>query len=284
VIAFLGMGLLGSNFARALRRRGETVQVWNRSPEKARAVAAETGAIAFEDPAAAVRGAERVHSTLSDDAAVDEVLERARLELAPGAVLVDHTTTSPAGAATRARRWAERGVPFQHAPVFMGPKQALEGSGVMLASGDRTLFERLEPALAPMTGKLAWVGAEPHLAAAYKLIGNCFLITLTAGLTDAVALARGMGLRGADVEALLAAFNPASTLDARLKRVISAGSNAPSWRLAMARKDTKLMLESTSAAGVTLALIPVVAAQMDRWLAKGYGQDDWTVIAKDAAG
>ena len=35
MIAFFGMGLLGSNFVRALRRRGEGVHVWNRSPDKA---------------------------------------------------------------------------------------------------------------------------------------------------------------------------------------------------------------------------------------------------------
>jgi len=51
MIAFYGMGLLGSNFVRALRRRGETVRVWNRSAEKARALAAE-GAVPFDDPAA----------------------------------------------------------------------------------------------------------------------------------------------------------------------------------------------------------------------------------------
>src|SRR5579871_6697827 len=123
MIAWLGTGLLGANFVRALRRRGQEVQVWNRSPDKARALEAE-GARALEDPAAAVRGAARVHVTLSDDAAVDEVLERAKAGLAKDAVIVDHTTTSPAGTAARAKRWVERGVAFQHAPVFMGPPNA----------------------------------------------------------------------------------------------------------------------------------------------------------------
>ena len=49
-IAFFGTGLLGSGFVRALLRRGETVHVWNRSPEKAKALE-EHGARVFEDPA-----------------------------------------------------------------------------------------------------------------------------------------------------------------------------------------------------------------------------------------
>ena len=52
MIAFFGMGLLGSNFVRALRKRGEDVHVWNRSADKARALES-VGAKAFDDPAAA---------------------------------------------------------------------------------------------------------------------------------------------------------------------------------------------------------------------------------------
>src|SRR5580692_1235172 len=94
MIAFFGTGMLGSGFVRALRRRGEEVHVWNRTVEKARTLEAD-GARAFEDPAAAARGASRVHLTLSDDTAVDDVLERARTGFGKDVVLVDHTTTSP---------------------------------------------------------------------------------------------------------------------------------------------------------------------------------------------
>jgi len=160
MIAFFGMGLLGSGFVRALRRRGEEVRVWNRTPARAQALEA-AGAVAFADPADAARGAVRVHLTLSDDAAVDDVLERTRAGLAPGVVLVDHTTTSPTGTRARAERWRERGVDFLHAPVFMGPQNALEGTGIMLASGDEARVERLRPALAAMTGKLVYLGPEP---------------------------------------------------------------------------------------------------------------------------
>src|SRR5262245_55145324 len=111
MIAFFGMGLLGANFVKALRRRGEEVQVWNRTPARASALEA-IGARAFAEPADAARGAARVHLALSDDAAVDELLERARPGFAPGVVIVDHTTTSQSGAAERARRFTERGIAF----------------------------------------------------------------------------------------------------------------------------------------------------------------------------
>jgi 3-hydroxyisobutyrate dehydrogenase len=49
----------------------------------------------------------------------------------------------------------------------------------------------------------------------------------------------------------------------------------------MARKDAGLMLEEAKKAGVHLAVIPAIAEEMDRWIEKGYGQRDWSVIAKD---
>jgi 3-hydroxyisobutyrate dehydrogenase len=281
MIAFFGMGLLGSNFVRAMRKRGEVVHVWNRSAEKARALES-VGAKAFDDPAAAARGAARVHVTLSDDAAVDEVLERARPGLDAGVVLVDHTTTSPSGTASRAARWAERGYAFQHAPVFMGPQNALDSSGIMLASGDRARYESLAPELSKMTGKLVYLGPAPERAAAFKLMGNAFLMALTAGLAEVLALAKATNVSPEDAISLFEHFNPGAFVPMRAKRMVEANFSQPSWELAMARKDARLMIDAASRQNIPLDLIPAIAAQMDRFIERGHAHDDWTVIAKDA--
>ena len=215
MIAFFGTGMLGSGFVRALRRRGEDVQVWNRTPAKAKALEA-CGARVSLDPADAARGAQRIHLSLSDDGAVDDVLEHARPGFAPGVIIVDHTTTSASGTAARAARWTEHGVSFVHAPVFMGPQNALDSTGLMLVSGDPTRVESLRPALTAMTGKLEYVGARPEEAAAFKLLGNLFLMFLTTGLADMLALAKAMDVTAADASKLFDMFNPGATVGARM--------------------------------------------------------------------
>lgn len=280
MIAFLGMGLLGSNFVRALRKRGETVRVWNRSPERAKALES-VGATAFTDVAEAVRGATRVHIVVSDDAAVDAVLEGARAGLSKDVVIVDHTTTSPAGTRERVKRWTERGIAFQHAPVFMGPQNALESTGTMLASGERARFDSLQPELAKMTGKLVYLGEEVERAAKFKLLGNSFLMFLTAGLADFFQLATSMGVPSKDAATLFQTFNPAMTVPMRLERVLNATWSDPSWELAMARKDARLMIEAVTQAGSQLQVLPAIAAAMDKAIDQGHAHDDWTVIAKD---
>src|SRR4051812_35509719 len=102
-IAFLGTGLLGSAFVEAALGRGDTVTVWNRTAEKARALES-LGARVATSPADAVRGTQRVHLVLKDDAVVDDVIEALRPGLDPAAIIMDHTTTQPALTADRAER------------------------------------------------------------------------------------------------------------------------------------------------------------------------------------
>jgi 3-hydroxyisobutyrate dehydrogenase len=280
MIAFFGTGLLGSGFVRALRRRGEDVHVWNRTGEKAFALQ-DCGARAFDDPKEAVRGATRLHLALSDDASVDEVLDRASDGFGKGLVIVDHSTTTAHGAAHRTQRWKDKGFVFVHAPVFMGPQNALESTGLMLISGDADRIATLRPALEQMTGKLLVMGDDPKAAASFKLMGNLFLMFLTSGLADMLALAKALGVPPGDVGALLAAFNPGTTVAARLKRMTDGNFHEASWELSMARKDARLMQAEADRAQVPLAVLPAIAARMDALLAQGHGHDDWTVMAKD---
>jgi 3-hydroxyisobutyrate dehydrogenase len=213
---------------------------------------------------------------------VDDVLERARPGIAPGTVIVDHTTTSPAGTKARAARWAERGVAFQHAPVFMGPQAALESTGVMMASGDRARFDALSPELSKMTGKLVYLGLEPERAASFKLLGNAFLMFVTAGLGDVFALGRSLGIPPRDAASLFDFFNPSVTMSARAEKIAAANFDEPSWELRMARKDARLMLEAAAQASTRLAVLPAIAGEMDRYIERGHGEEDWTVFAGES--
>lgn len=281
MIAFYGMGLLGSNFVQALRERAEEVTVWSRTPENAEALA-ETGARVAPDPAAAARGAERVHITLSDDVAVDDVLERARPGFEAGVLLVDHTTTSAHATAARAARWKERGVAFLHAPVFMGPDNARTATGIMLVSGDPAIVARAKPALEKMTGALVDVGPKPEMAASMKLLGNLFLMFLQSGFVEMLTLAKALGVSPEQAASLFDCFNPGAQARPRIDRMITANWAQPLWQLAMARKDVRLMLDDAARAEIQLHVLPAIAARMDEVIAQGHGNDDWSVLAKDA--
>jgi 3-hydroxyisobutyrate dehydrogenase len=279
--AFLGMGLLGSNFVKAMIKKGDQVQVWNRTASKAKELE-QYGAKAFANAEDAVRGANLVHVALRDDASVDEVLENASKGFSGSTIIIDHTTTSKEGAIERTKKWKEKGFIYQHAPVFMGPANALESSGFMLVSGDRDVISRLQPELSKMTGKLLDFGEEAGRAAAMKLVGNTFLVCFTTGARDTLSVAKALDVPVSNLFTLFDSWNPGAQLPARLKRMTDGDFTTPSWELNMARKDTGLFLEAATKAGIELALIPAAAALMDQWIEKGYGHHDWSVIAKES--
>ena len=261
-------------------KRGETVHVWNRTPDKAKALENE-GAKVFDNVADAVKGAERIHLTLSDDQSVDEVLQNASPGFASGVIIVDHTTTSAPGAAKRSSYWKQQGFHYIHAPVFMGPPNALDGTGTMMVSGDQAIIAKIEPELSKMTGKLWNLGDDPAKAAAIKLLGNLFHVGFVGVLTDMLALADSMNVPAAELPALFEILNPAGVARARLKKIDSKTFNEPSWELSMARKDARLMMEDAERTGKKLLTIPPIAAKMDAWLGKGHAKDDWTILSQN---
>ena len=277
-IAFLGTGLLGSAFAEAAAKRGDTVTAWNRSMDKVHALA-QFGVKAASTPAEAVRGASRVHLVLKDDAVVEEVISAARPGLSADAILIDHSTTLPTLTADRAGRFHAAGLKYLHCPVFMGPQAARDAQGSMLVAGSKVLFDSVESDLAKMTGRLAYMGERPDLAAANKLIGNAMIIGLMAVIADILTLAQASGVDGEDAIKLVGLFDVKGMMANRGLNMAK-GNFTPSFELAMARKDVRLMLET--AGDRPMAALPAIAARMDQLIAAGYGAKDASVLGIDA--
>lgn len=277
-IAFLGTGLLGGAFAEAAAKRGDTVTAWNRSPDKVQGLA-QFGVKAATTPAEAVRGASRVHLVLKDDAVVEEVISAARSGLSPVTILIDHTTTLPRLTAERAERLHAQGVKYLHCPVFMGPAAARNAQGSMMAAGPRALFESVKADLATMTGRLEYMGERTDLAAVNKLFGNAMIIGISAVMADILTLAQASSVDAEDAIKLLG-FLDLNAMVAGRGANMAKGNFTPSFELVMARKDVRLMLETSG--DRPMAALPAVAARMDQLIAAGHGGKDASVLGIDA--
>jgi 3-hydroxyisobutyrate dehydrogenase len=258
--------MLGSGMVRRFLKSGTPVTVWNRTEEKARALAAE-GARVAASPAAAVADAERVHFVLPDDAVVDGILDQIAPALKTGVVVVDHSTTLPEGTAKRAERLLARKIRFLHAPVFMSPQMAADGVGLMLVSGPQREFDAVRAALDAMTGEVWYLGERPDLAAAYKLFGNCMLFAISGGLADVVTMARANGIDPADAMTVFTKFQAGNIIQGRGPRMARGEVTPASFAVAMARKDVGLMI--AAARDQPLVAMPCVAKRMDQVIADG---------------
>ncbi len=277
-IAFLGTGLLGAGFAEAAARRGDTVTAWNRSADKALALQ-QFGVKAAATPAEAVRNASRVHLILKDDAVVEEVLAAARAGLGSDAIILDHTTTLPALTAARAKRLSGEGVKYLHCPVFMGPAAARNAQGSMMVAGPLPLFESVKAELGRMTARLEYLGERADLAAVNKLFGNAMILGVSALLADVLTMAQASQVDPQEAIKLFNLIDLNTSINVRGSNMAK-GNFTPTFELAMARKDVRLMLET--AGERPLAVLPGIARRMDELLALGHGAQDCSVLGIDA--
>lgn len=273
-IAVMGMGLLGRGFAENLLDKGYGVRVWNRTASRC-APLVERGAVAAPTPDEAARGAARVHLVLSEDDAVDSVVEALRPGLSDGVYVVDHSTNLPAGVAARFERLRADGVRYVHAPVFMGPSNSREGTGLMLLSGPAQDEVALRPRLETMTGRVLYLGAEPDKAAKIKITGNGMLVMLVAAMGDLFRMGEASGVSTEEILALFDQFSP--TASGMGRRALAAADQPVGFTMSMARKDVRLMLD-TAGGPDRLTVLPAVAASMDAAIAAGRGAEDFSTL------
>ncbi|MFL5620040.1 MAG: NAD(P)-dependent oxidoreductase [Gemmatimonadaceae bacterium] len=177
-VAFLGLGAIGRPMAARLAADPDiSLAVWNRTTERARSFAAETGARHAATPADAARGADVAITCFPVSADVDAVLDGADgllAGLARGAVLVDCTSGDPATSRRIATRLAERGIGFLDAPVSGGTIGAEQGTLTVMVGGDPTLLERVKPVLETFGRKIVHCG-DVGAGDALKAVNNALL-------------------------------------------------------------------------------------------------------------
>lgn len=276
-IAVLGTGLLGSAFVEKLLENGHTVRIWNRTRDKLAPLVAK-GAVAADDPADCVRGAERVHLVLAEDTAVDAVIEQLRPGLGELVPVIDFSTNLPAKVRARYDALRKHGVRYVSSPVFMAPKHAREASGLIVMSGPQEDADALRPALEQMTGKFWYVGERVDLAAIYKLAGNSFYFAVTAAVGDTIALGRNNGVDAATMMELFQEFKPGSGLHMVAARIAGAEKGKASFEMTMAQKDARLTAEASG--DEHLYVLPAVQAAMQRGIEMGLGDADFAAFAK----
>ncbi|GEO12401.1 NAD(P)-dependent oxidoreductase [Microvirga aerophila] len=219
-IAFLGVGLMGSRQAKRLLDGGHPLTVWNRSREKAEALA-PFGASVADTAHEAVQDADIVILMLENGAIVRNVLFSQDVieTLRPGSIVVDMSSIKPAEAQEHAKRLAERGIHHIDAPVSGGTVGAEQGTLAIMAGGDAGVYARVEPILSVM-GRPVHVG--PQGAGQLAKLANQIIVGVTIGaVAEALLLAQRGGADPAKVrEALRGGFAESRILDLHGQRMV----------------------------------------------------------------
>ncbi|WP_327369540.1 NAD(P)-dependent oxidoreductase [Streptomyces sp. NBC_01217] len=277
-LTLLGLGAMGTALARAWLAAGHPLTVWNRSPERARPLAAE-GASVAGTVAEAVAASRLTVICLLDDASVDEALTGADLT---GKDLVDLTTSTPDRARALAVRADGRGARFMDGGIMAVPPMiGAPGSGAhVFYSGSRALFDTHRDTLA-VPAATSYVGEDAGFAALHDVALLSAMDGMFAGISHAFALIRKEDIDPVAFAPLLAdwlvAMTPSvHTVAAQLadgdytREVVSS--------LAMQVAGNATLLRTAEEQGVSAELLTPYMALMERLLADGRGDESTTGV------
>ncbi|GAB2753288.1 NAD(P)-dependent oxidoreductase [Sinomonas soli] len=277
--AVLGTGIMGAGMAKNLAKAGFDVVVWNRSHDKAAALADSVSRVA-ESPADAVSGADIVVTMLFNEDAVAQVMGEALPAMKDGAVWVQSATVGVDGVQRLAEQARAAGVDFVDAPVVGTRQPAEEGKLVVVAGCPAGLREAVSPVFDAVGAKTVWVGDQPGDGQRLKLVMNSWVLTIVGGTAQAISLARGLGI---DPQLFLDSIAGGGTDSpyAQLKgKAMIAGEFPPAFPLDGAAKDAGLIADALRAAGVSAELMDALRGRFEAGIAAGHGGEDMASVVE----
>ncbi len=195
--AFLGLGIMGAPMAASLAREGIEVVAWNRTAQKAEALAGEFDNVTVAGSAAEAASAAGTVITMVPDAPqVEDVLfgdGGAAEGLEEGGLAIDMSTVSPAASRDIGERLAERGIAFLDAPVTGSRPKAEDGTLTIMVGGAEEAFERAKPLFEAMGQLVLHMGPQGH-GSTVKLINNTLAAVNAAALAEGISVGRQAGL------------------------------------------------------------------------------------------
>jgi 3-hydroxyisobutyrate dehydrogenase-like beta-hydroxyacid dehydrogenase len=248
-VAILGTGKMGGAMGRRLAASGFDLTLWNRTPGKARELG--IGQVAAT-PADAVRDAEIVISSLTNEAAVREVYlgDAGVLRTAAGKLIIDASTAGPRVAEDLGREAQAAGVRFLEAPVVGSVPAVESGKLLILVAGDRSDLEQARPVLEKL-GDIQYAGAWGN-AQRLKLIANSMLGITSSAAAELLVAGTAAGLDAGQVFSILVRFAPG--LAARERGFLHDQHTPTMFAVRDLVKDLDLALETYGSAGSPMPL------------------------------
>jgi len=259
--------------AKNLHRAGLLAAVWNRSADKALALATELGCQSPGSLADLAAQADAVVVCVSADADVRSVIEGLAPGLRAGSLVIDCSTVSAETA-----RWAEdflssRSARFIDAPVSGGVEGAQKGTLAIMTGGDPAAFELARPILAAMGKTIEHFGPAGS-GQATKATNQIMCAGIIRACAEAMAFAGAHQLPLDRVVSTLGAGAGSSWYFVHRAPNMVRGSYPAGFRIKLHAKDLRICRDMAARFGVSLPVVDSMLAEYAELMEQGYGDED----------
>jgi 3-hydroxyisobutyrate dehydrogenase len=264
---------MGMHMARNLHRAGLLTAVWNRTADKARALASELKVQAPPTLAELAAGCDAVVSCVSADADVLEVTAALAPALPAGALALDCSTVAAETATRAAALFAPRGIPFLDCPVSGGIEGARDGTLAIMVGGDSSAFERAQPLLKAM-GRTVTLFGPTGSGQAAKATNQIMCAGIIEAVAEAMAFAHAQGLPLEKLIDTLGKGAGSSWYFVHRAPNMARGAYPAGFRVRLHAKDLRICHDMAARFGVELPVVERMLREYAELVARGYGDED----------
>lgn len=268
---------MGAHMARNLHRAGLLRGVWNRSADKASALAAELPTQAYTDLAALARDCDIVILCVSADADVHSVVAQLAPGLRTASIVIDCSTVSAATARAVHALLAKQGVAFLDCPVSGGVEGARLGTLAMMAGGEQEVFDRARPVLEKLGKTVAYLGPS-GAGQATKATNQIMCAGIIQAVAEAMAFAKAEGLPLEKVIEALSQGAGSSWYFVNRAPFMAKGKYPAGFRVRLHEKDLRICRDMAAAHGAELPVVESTLAEYARLIAGGHADEDISSI------
>ena len=274
-VGFIGLGVMGLPMARNLLAAGYEVVAHSRSPAPVEE-AVEAGATSADTPAAVAAGSDLTVLMLPDDPAVERVVEGSGGVVegaAPGHLLVDMSTVSPARAVRNAELMAQAQGSALDAPVSGGDVGARNGTLAIMAGGPAEVFERARPVFEVLGSKIVHVG-DTGAGQVVKACNQVVVALTIEAVAEALVLGSRCGVAPETiVDVLSGGLAGSKVLEVRGPNMLG-HDFTPGFTLDLHHKDLGIALATARDHGVSLPATALVDQAIASLRTRGHGGED----------
>jgi 3-hydroxyisobutyrate dehydrogenase-like beta-hydroxyacid dehydrogenase len=267
----LGLGIIGQRVAAALRAKGFTPAVWNRTARPD-----EPGWV--ESPQAMALSCDVLQFFVTDGPALLEQLKTMLPALGPGKIVVNSSTISPADTHAADAMVTKTGASFLDAPFTGSREAAAAGQLVYYVAGDPAVLEKVRPMLEASSKDILFTGSMGS-ATVLKIATNMVSATIVGILAEAMGITAAQGIPLPLFQAALERNAAASGVSKLKVPSMIAGDFSPHFSLKNMLKDASFGLELASGSGLQLPILGIVAEAMAVMASNGHADEDYSVMA-----
>jgi 3-hydroxyisobutyrate dehydrogenase len=274
---FVGLGAMGAHMARSLHRAGLLTGVWNRTADKAVALAKELRCLAFASLEELAGNCEAVVICVSADEDSRAVIAGLEAGLSPNMIVMDCSTVGAGTAREIHADLAALGVSFLDCPVSGGVEGARTASLAIMAGGDEPQFLRAQPILEAMGKNVAYLGPSGAGQAA-KATNQIMCAGIIQAVGEAMAFAHAEGLPLDRLIELLGKGAGSSWYFVNRAPFMAHNSYPAGFRVRLHAKDLRICREMAARHGAQLPVVESTLAEYAKLIAQGYGDEDISAI------